>query len=431
MFKTDLKINMNELKELRASFKELAEKTAELEKRAQEVEEEGLGFNFSFTTFQKEIRESARKAAEDKLKPFVLQFDREHKYPRDFLEYIGHLGFMGVWLPEEYGGMGKGIISLVIINEEIASVCAGTAAAYADISLGALPILLSGTEEQKKKYLTKIAAGRFISAFAITEPESGSDAFAMKTTAQRDGDFYVLNGTKCFITNAGEMDSCIVFARVKRGDRGVAGFIVDRDTPGFSVSSNLSKMGLHCSDTRNVVLTNCCVHKDNLLGGKEGEGVIAVMHTFPRSRIIVGAQGVGVARGASKKAWEYAKQTMRFGRRVNEFQSIQHDFAEMALMIETAKTLVYKAAWFVDQGINTSKDRNKMVRLASLAKWHGTDTAFKVANMAVDICGGTGYMEDYGAAKYLRDAKALQIYEGTNKIQRNEIFKTLLKETIK
>ncbi|OGF63473.1 hypothetical protein A2926_00935 [Candidatus Giovannonibacteria bacterium RIFCSPLOWO2_01_FULL_44_40] len=382
--------------------------------------------NFNLSENHADFKNQARKLCEERLKPVVLKLDKDHEYPRDFLRLLGEQGFMGVWLPKKCGGLGQGVLSLVLITEEIARVCAGTSAAYGATALGALPILLSGTEEQRKKYITKIASGG-IASFAITESGSGSDAFNMTTKAVRDGDYYVLNGEKQFITNAGECEFCVVFAKTSKSNRGFAGFIVERGTPGFSVSPKLDKMGLHCSDTRDIALIDCRAHKDNLLGGNENEGILAALNTFPRSRIVVGAQGLGLAQGAFANAWTYAQQTKRFGKKVNEFQAIQHDFAEMELMIETARNLVYKAAWFVDRGIKTAKDRNEMVRLASLAKWYGADIAFRVANMAVDICAGSGYMHENGTEKFLRDAKALQIYEGTANIQQNEIVQALLR----
>ncbi|MDO8522729.1 MAG: acyl-CoA dehydrogenase family protein [bacterium] len=417
---------MSKLDDIETNAKKLTESVAIFKKDEAEEEKEGRGLNFELTATQKQIRTEARKVIEETLKPVVLELDQKHQYPRDFLKQIGDLGYMGIWLPEKYGGAELGIISLVLITEEIARVCAGASAAYGATALGALPILLNGTEEQREKYLTKIASGA-IASFAITESGSGSDAFAMTTKAVRDGDYYVLNGEKQFITNSGEADICVVFAKTKKNDRGFAGFIIERGTPGFNVGPNRRKMGLHCSDTRDISLSDCRVHKDNLLGGTESAGILAVLNTFPRSRIVVGAQGVGLAKGVFANAWEYAEQTRRFGKKVNEFQPIQYEFSEMECMIETAETLVYKAACFVDRGVKAAKDRNEMVRLASLAKWYCADVAFNVANKAVGICAGSGYMEENGTEKRLRDAKALQIYEGTANIQRNEIFLALVR----
>ena len=386
---------------------------------------EGL-VNSQLKKTDEEQKESSLKFAK-KLEELVkAKLAEENNFPRDFLNLLGKQGAMGCWIPEKYGGAGQGILSLALVTEEIARVCPGTSAAFADIALGTLPILLCGTEEQRQKYITKIAAGEFVASFAITEAGSGSDAFAMATKAVRDGDYYVLNGEKQFITNAGEADICILFAKTLQSGRGFAGFIVERGTPGFSVSPKRNKMGLHCSDTRDITLADCRVHKNNLLGGNEKAGDLAVLGTFPRSRIVVGAQGVGLAEGAFANAWAYAEQTKRFGKKVNEFQSIQHNFAKMELMIETARNSVYKAACFVDRGVKTAKDRNEMVRLASFAKLHGADVAFSVANKAVDICAGSGYMHEQGTEKFLRDAKAFQIYEGTENIHLNHIFQTLL-----
>lgn len=321
--------------EIEADAKNLALKLAALDKETQGLGEEGFGLNFEPTKTQKEFRDLARQMLEEKLRPIVLALDKEHKYPKDFLKLLGQSGFMGVWLPEEYGGLNQGILSLVLATEEIARVCTGTSAAYGAIALSALPILLCGTEEQKKKYLTKIAAGECIASFALTEAGSGSDAFAMQSKAVLDGDHYVLNGEKQFITNAGEANICVVFAMTNpnRGSRGVSGFILEKGMAGFSVGSQWEKAGLHCSDTRNVILTDCRVSKENLLGGKDGEGAIAIMNTLYRSRIIVGAQGVGCAEGAFEAAWTYANETKRFGQKVITFQAIKHKFARIGACV--------------------------------------------------------------------------------------------------
>lgn len=391
--------------------------------------------DFELSEAHEDIRKLARELCEKELKPIVLELDRKHKYPGKFLKLLGKQGFMGVWLPEEYGGLEQGILSLVLTSEEIARVCTGTSAAYSDIALGALAILLGGTEEQKKKYLTKISAGEYMASFALTEASSGSDAFAMETRAILDGDHYVLNGEKQFITNAGEANACVVFAMTnpKKGPRGASGFIIEKETQGFSVGPQLKKTGLHCSDTRNVILTDCIVPKENLLGGAEGEGeaVITIMNTFYRSRIVVAAQGVGCAQGAYEAAWDYANRTERFGQKILSFQATKHRFANMAIKIENARNLVYKAAWLADSGVETKEKRRELAKLSSMAKCYASDIASEAADDAVITCGGTGYMQEAGIEKYWRDAMALRLYEGTNPIQLNEIAQILIQESVR
>ena len=388
--------------------------------------------DFKLSETHEDVRKLARELCVKELKPTVQELDKKHKYPGDFLKLLGRQGFMGVWLPEEYGGLGQGVLSLALTAEEIARVCTGTSAAYSDVALGALAILIGGTEEQKKKYLTKIAAGECISSFALTESSSGSDAFAMRSRAVLDGDHYILNGEKQFITNAGKSDICVVFAMTnpKRGPRGASGFIIKKHTHGFSAGPQLKKAGLHCSDTRSVILTDCRVPKENLLGGKEGEAVITIMNTFYRSRIVVAAQGVGCAQGAYEAAWAYAGQTERFGQKILSFQATKHRFAKMAVKIENARNLVYKAAWLADSAPETKEKRSELAKLSSMAKCYATDIASEVADDAVITCGGTGYMQEAGIEKYWRDAMALRLYEGTNPIQLNEIAQILIKESV-
>ena len=388
--------------------------------------------DFKLSETHEDVRKLARELCEKELRPIVLELDKKHKYPGKFLKLLGELGFMGIWLPEEYGGLGQGVLSLALTAEEIARVCTGTSAAYSDIALGALAILLGGTEEQKKKYLTRIAAGECIPPFALTEASSGSDAFAMRTRAVKDGEFYVLNGVKQFITNAGKADICILFAMTnpQKGPRGASGFIIEKGTPGFSAGPQWKKAGLHCSDTRNVILSDCRVPKENLLCGKEGEAVITIMNTFYRSRIVVAAQGVGCAQGAYEAAWAYASQTERFGQKILSFQATKHRFANMTMKIENARNLVYKAAWLADSGVETKGKRRELAKLSSMAKCYASDIASEVADDAVITCGGTGYMQEAGIEKYWRDAMALRLYEGTNPIQLNEIAQILIQESV-
>lgn len=385
--------------------------------------------DFTFSGDLKDFKDLARQICEDELKPVVLELDRKREYPREFLKLIGKTGFMGVWIPEEYGGAGYGLSGLTLIAEEIARVCVGTATAYSAIALGTFPIFLSGTEAQKQKYLTKVANGECIAGFALTEATSGSDAFGgMQTKAVRDGDFYIINGTKQFISNASQADFYTVFAKTnpKGGPRGVSGFIVDKDTPGLSFGPKLEKLGLHCSDTREVIFENCRAPKENLIGGKEGLGMITVIRTLNKSRVIGGgAQGVGCAQGAYEEALRYAKNKDRkiFGNRIADFQVNQHKLANMAIEIETARLMVYEAAWMLDQNLQ-EHDAGKY---GAMAKCAGSDAAMHTVVEAMQIFAGAGYMDSL-VAKFYRDAKVLQIYEGTNEIQRDEIARVLMRE---
>ncbi|OGF63166.1 hypothetical protein A2662_00770 [Candidatus Giovannonibacteria bacterium RIFCSPHIGHO2_01_FULL_45_33] len=383
--------------------------------------------DFTISGDLKDFKDLARQICEDELKPVVLELDRKREYPREFLKLIGKTGFMGVWIPEEYGGAGCGLFGLALLAEEIARVCVGTATAYSAIALGTLPVLLSGTEAQKQKYLTKVANGEYIAGFALTEASSGTDAFGgMQTKAVRDGDFYIINGTKQFISNASQADFYSVFAKTNPngGPRGVSGFIVDKDTPGLSFGLKLEKLGLHCSDTREVVFENCRVPKENLIGGKEGLGIRTVIRTLNKSRVIGGgAHGVGCAQGAYEEALRYAKNRKLFGKRIIDFQVNQHKFANIATEIEMARLMVYEAAWMLDQNLQ-EHDAGKY---AAMAKCAGSDAAMHTVVEAMQIFAGAGYMDSL-AAKFYRDAKVLQIYEGTNEVQRDEIARNLMRE---
>ncbi|OGF49175.1 hypothetical protein A3G55_04195 [Candidatus Giovannonibacteria bacterium RIFCSPLOWO2_12_FULL_44_25] len=367
-------------------------------------------------------------ALEEKLKLLARALPEESAYPLDFIKKMGNLGFMGIFIPEEYGGLGKSLFEFALVAEEIARVCLSAATAYGVIALGTLPILLSGTEEQKKKYLTKIASGEMLVAFAITEADAGSDVMAMKMRAARDGDFYVLNGMKQFITSAGPSDIYSVFAKTnpEKGERGVSGFIVEKETPGLEFGEKEKKLGIRASETRSLILTDCKVPAENLIGGRENLGAIHILNTLNRSRIVVGALGVGCAEGALKQAISYAKERKQFGQSIASFQIIQHKLAEMAVRVETAKLLVYKAAWLAGQ-----KDTGKSVlaKFGAMAKYFAAQAACNNADDNIQICGGMGFMEEFGAAKRWRDSRILRIYEGTDEIQKNEIARILIKES--
>ena len=378
------------------------------------------------------------KIIEKELRPFVLKLDEAKEYPSNFINKL-RAALMGIWIPEKYGGAGHGVLGLAFVMEAIAKVCTGASTAYAANALCALPILFSGTEEQKKKYLAKIAAGEYLGAFCLTEPESGSDAFAMKAKAVKDGDCYILNGEKQFITNAGHADVYVVFAKTNpaKGARGISGFIAEKDFPGLSFSEKWGKMGLHCSETRNVIFSDCRVPENNLLGGKEGIGVFTIFNTLIRSRILVGAQGVGGANGAFGAAVDYAKKRTQFGQNIVNFQAIQHKLAGMARKIETARLMVYKAAWIADQSgkkrksVKAQEQKDDIAKCGAMAKYYGADVAAEVTLDAIKIFGGTGYMRESGVEKFHRDAIALMLYEGTQEMQLNEIAQILIKESAK
>ncbi|MCD6134894.1 MAG: acyl-CoA dehydrogenase family protein [Candidatus Omnitrophica bacterium] len=383
--------------------------------------------NYELTEEQKEIRELCRRLAEEKIKPYSQEWDEANKMPDEVLKIFAQSDLFSLCIPEEYGGMGGGLLDLCIATEEISRIDGGVAASYAASFLGMFPILLFGTEEQKKKYLPRLAAGESIAAFGLTEPEAGSDAAAVKTTARKDGKFYILNGTKHFITNGGVADIYTIIAVTdkKRGPRGMSAFIVEKGTEGFEFGKKEDKMGIRASATRELIFNEARVPDENLLGGREGTGFIVTMKTFDQSRPGVAAQAVGIAQGALEMATKYAHQREQFGRKISSFQGIQWMLADMAAKIEAARALVYAAARMVDRGEKNSGPAS------AAAKLFASDTAMEVATQAVQIFGGYGYMKEYGIEKFMRDAKITQIYEGTNQIQKEIIALDLIKRYTK
>lgn len=382
--------------------------------------------DYFFTEEQKMIRDLARQIAEERIVPVRSELDEKEEFPREIMEVLAQSDMFGIFVPEEYGGLGMGALELCIAVEELSRVCLGVSTSYAANALGTYPILLFGTEEQKKRYLPEIAAGRKLVAFALTEPNAGSDAAGIQTTAKREGDYYILNGLKQWITNAGEADIYTVIAITDRakGARGASAFIVEKGTEGFSFGKKEKKMGIRASVTRELIFENCKVPKENILG-REGMGFIVAMRTLDQSRIGVGAQGVGVAQGAFEEALKFAKQRVQFGKPIISFQAVQHMLADMATQIEAARSLVYSVARYIDSG---AKDISKV---SAMAKVFATDVAMRVTTDAVQVMGGAGYMREYPVEKMMRDAKILQIYEGTNQIQRNIIGQALIKEATK
>jgi len=380
--------------------------------------------DYGLTEEQLMIKELARKVAEEKIKPFSRQWDEEEVFPQEAMKALAQSDLFAICIPEEYGGMGGGLLDLCIATEEVSRADGGVAASYAASFLGMFPILLFGTEEQKKKYLPPIASGEKLSAFALTEPEAGSDAGAVTTKAVKEGDFYILNGLKHFITNGGDADIYTVIALTdkSKGPRGISAFIVEKGDSGFSFGKKEEKMGIRASSTRELIFQDCKIPKDRLLGGREGIGFIATMKTFDQSRPGVAAQAVGIAQGALELAVEYAHQRVQFGQKISSFQGIQWVLADMATKIEAARALVYAVARAVDRG------EKNIGSYSAQAKLFASDVAMEVTTQAVQIFGGYGYMRDYPVEKFMRDAKITQIYEGTNQIQKNIIALNLIKE---
>ena len=381
--------------------------------------------DYFFTPEQKMIRDLARKVAQEKMLPARAELDEKEEFPWEIVKISAEAGLMGVSMPEEYDGFGGGILEYCLVAEELSRVCLGIATSIVASGLGAMPILLFGNPEQKKKYLPDIAKGKKLAAFGLTEADAGSDAGAIRTTATRKGDGYVLNGTKQWITNGGEAETYSVIAMTDRskGPRGASALIVEKGTPGFNFGKKEKKMGIRSSATRELVFQDCFVPKENLIG-KEGMGFIVTMRTFDRTRPGVGAQGVGLAQGALDEAVRYAREREQFEKKIISFQAVQHILADMATLVEAARALVYSVARYIDQ----SENPKEISKVSGMAKVFASDVAMKVATDAVQILGGYGYMRDYPVEKMMRDAKILQIYEGTNQIQRNVIGLELSKE---
>ena len=382
--------------------------------------------DYLLTDEQKMIKELAHKIAEEKIRPAAAKYDVSEEYPWDVIKVIAESDLFGLFIPEEYGGMGANVFNLCLATEEMSRACGGIAVCYAASALGTFPIVLFGNDEQKKKYLPDLARGKKVAAFAVTEPEAGSDASAIKTTAKKSGDHYVLNGLKHFITNGGDAETYVVIAMTNKdkGARGASAFIVEKGTPGFTFGKKEDKFGIRASSTRELIFTDCKIPAENLLS-KEGMGFIVTMRTFDMSRPGVAAQALGIAQGALELAVKYAKERQQFGKSISSFQGIQWMLADMATEIEAARALIYAVAKMVDAGV---KD---VAKGSAMAKMYASDVAMKVTVDALQIFGGYGYMKDYPIEKYVRDAKITQIYEGTNQIQRGIIALQIIKEMSK
>ena len=365
---------------------------------------------------QKEIKHLARTIAEERILPVRAELDEREEFPWTIMKYLADTDMFGVFIPEEYGGVGGGCLELCLVVEELSRVCSSVGVSYAASALGSYPLLEYGTEEQKRKYLPDVASGKRLAAFALTEETAGSDASAIRTIASRGKAGYVLNGTKQFITNGGEAEIYTVIALTakERGARGASAFLVEKDTPGFSFGRKEKKMGIRASSTRELVFQDCLVPEENMIG-REGMGFIMTMRLLDRSRPGIGAQAVGLAQGALEAAVDYARHRIQFGHPIISIQAIQHMLADMAIQVEAARLLVYAAARTIDSGAKNFTEE------AAMAKVFASDTAMRVTTDAVQIFGGVGYMRDYPIEKMMRDAKITQIYEGTNQVLRNTI----------
>ena len=381
--------------------------------------------DYFLTEEQKLLQEIAYEIVRERIRPVRAELDEREEFPWEIMKDLAQADLFGIWIPEAYGGLGMGILENCLVVEQLARGCIGIATTFAASGLGAYPIILFGSEELKRKYLPPIARGEKLAAFALTEPGAGSDVSAIRTRAVRVGDEYILNGTKQWITNGGEADIYSVFAITDptKGPRGASCFVVEKGDPGFSFGKKEQKLGIRASATRELVFNDCRIPKERLIG-REGMGFIVAMKTFDKSRPGIGALGVGLAQEALDISVEYARKRIQFGKPIISFQVIQHKLADMATKIEAARALIYSAARYLDG----KGDPPNASKIAAMCKIFASDVAVQVALEAVQILGGYGYMRDYPVEKLLRDSKILQIYEGTNEIQRNIIGQELNKE---
>ena len=378
--------------------------------------------DFSLNSDQKILRDTVRQFMETEMRPVLRAYEREEKFPAAELRKLGELGCCGMLIPEEWGGAGMDTVSYVVMLEEVARVCASTAVTLSVTnSVVAVPIWKHGTEEQKKKYLKRLASGEILGSFCLTEPQAGSDAAAIQTRAVRDGDFYVLNGTKSWVSSGAHTGVYIVFAKtdLAAGAKGVTAFLVEPTFPGFRVARYEDKMGLRISKSAEISLSDCRVPAANRIG-EEGQGLKIALEALDGGRVGIAAQAVGLAQGAFEASVKYAKQRRAFGKTISEFQAIQFMLADMQTEIEAARELMYYAAWLRDQG---GSQRGAQ---ASRAKLYASEMANRVCAKAVQIHGSQGYSRESDVERYYRDARVLTIYEGTSEIQRTVIARDLL-----
>jgi hypothetical protein len=380
--------------------------------------------DFQLSEEHRLIQETARRIAKEKIAPRAAELDVTGEYPHDIFAAFKETGLTGLTIPQQYGGSGAGMLALALAVEEVAKYCCASGLMLLLSALPSQPVMLGGDDRQKKWIGEGIASGSMKGAFCLTEPNVGSDASNLETRAVRDGDDYVLNGEKMYISGGTVADYVVAFARTNGtpGPKGISAFIVPTDTPGFRVAGQDRKMGVRGVPTADIVFDNCRVPRENLVGGVEGQGFTHAMLTLNSCRPVVGARGVGLAEGAMTYALEFARNRMAFGKPIAELQAIQFMFADMAIQIEAARMLVYQGAWRVDQGLF---GREHAVYL-SIAKAHATETAVKVSSDALQVLGAQGYMMDHPLERHYRDARQLMIVEGTSQIQRVVISRALL-----
>src|SRR6056297_1938567 len=377
--------------------------------------------DFNLSEEKEMCKKVYKEFAENEIKPIAAEIDENCEFPADNIKKMAEADMMGIPFPQKYGGAGSDTLNYILAVEELSYACATHGVILsAHTSLGAHPIYKYGNEEQKEKYLKPLAKGEKLGAFALTEAGAGTDAAGVKTTAELDGDEYVLNGTKIFITNAGAADIFIIHAMTdkSKGTRGISSFIVEADTPGFSLGKKEDKMGINASDTRELIFQDCRIPVENLLG-KEGMGFKIAMSTLDGGRIGIAAQALGIAQRALDETVQYVQKREQFGRPIAKFQGLQWEIAEMATKVEAARNLVYKAAKTKDEGKRFSKE-------AAMAKYYASEIASEVANKAVQLHGGYGYIKDYPVERLMRDAKITEIYEGTTEVQKMVIAGSLL-----
>jgi len=376
--------------------------------------------HFELTDEQKILQKMIREFAEEEVAPGAIERDRTKTFPKEIFKKLGELGILGLPFPEKYGGGGADTISFAIVVEELSRACGSTGITYsAHVSLGGAPLNLFGTEEQKQKYLVPICTGEALGAFGLTEPGAGSDAGGTETEAREDGDEWVINGSKCFITNASYAKVVPITAVTgkKDGKKEITAIIVPTDSPGFSIDEPYDKMGLNASNTTQLFFEDVRVPKENILG-KRGEGFKQFLITLDGGRIGIGAMAVGIAQAAYEKALAYAKERKQFGSPLSKFQVIQFKLADMAMKIELARMMVYKAAWLKDQG-------KKFTKEAAMCKLYASEVCMEICRDAIQIHGGNGYMQEYEVERYMRDAKLLEIGEGTSEVQRMVISREI------
>lgn len=378
---------------------------------------------FRFTEEQEMMRKMVQDFARSEIAPLVPKMDEQDEFPREVIQKMSKLGLMGIPIPEEWGGAGADFITYILALEEISKVSATVGVILAvHTSVGTMPIVKYGTEEQKKKFVVPLARGEYLGAFALTEPGAGSDASSIRTTARKVGDKYILNGSKIFITNSKEADVYVTFAVTdpSKGSKGISAFLVEKDTPGFKVGKKEKKMGLNGSNTCELIFEEAEVPSANLLGS-EGQGYEVALSNLAGGRIGIGAQALGIATAAFEYALSYAKERKQFGAPISKLQAIQFKLADMATQIEAARLLIYRAAEMRQNGQECKKE-------ASMAKMFASDVAMRVTTEAIQVLGGYGYTREYPVERLFRDAKVTQIYEGTNEIQRIVIARELIQK---